>query len=266
MQISSLDTIKGRKILKNIYFDLKFNKMINSLSVLLILWRICTNKDQIEKYSNIDVEITHNLGFARGTALWMQEIFNRYYFSMLNAFVYLGAAILLLIVGIRRFSDLINDTIVIFGFVLEALLLVLMFIFLLFSPKDDIIEEVEKEDKEDETENLISEIGEIARDFADASLKLNYINQNLTEISSNQKQLLNSIEKISENIIQTVQPNTTMLEIMDKTNKQLEQFNQALNILNNDLNEIRKENIEFLVKKQLENLIFSNIKNDTSNK
>lgn len=263
MQISSLDTIKGRKLLKNIYFDLKFNRQINSLSTLMILWRICINKDNIQKYSDIDIEINHSLGLIRGTALWLQEIFNRYYFSMLNAFVYLGAAILLLLVGIRRFSDLINDTIVIFGFVLEAFLLILMFIFLLFSPKDDIIQEVEKEDNSDKSTDLIEEIGEIARDFADASLKLGYINQNIIELQNSQKELLNTLEQVAKNLAKAISPNDEMIRIMQNTNLQLSTFNESIAKLNLEMQLIKQENIDYLVRKHLENLLLNNLSNES---
>lgn len=262
MQISSLDTIKGRKLLKTIYFDLKFNRLINSFSALMILLRICINKNNIQKYTNIDIEITHNLGLLKGTALWMQEIFNRYYFSMLNAFVYFGAAILLLLVGIRRFSDLINDTIVIFGFILEASLLILMFVFLLFSPKDDIIEEVEKEENPDKSTDIIDEIGEIARDFADASLKLGYINQNMLEIQNSQKQLINTLEQVATNLGKAISPNDQMIEIMQKTNLQLANFNDAITKLNAELQLIKQENIDYLVRKHLESLLINNLKNE----
>lgn len=265
MQISSLDTIKGRKLLKNIYFDLKFNRQINSLSTLMILLRICVNKDNLQKYSDIDIQINHNLGLLRGTALWMQEIFNRYYFSMLNAFVYFGAAILLLLVGIRRFSDLINDKIVIFGFVLEASLLILMFIFLLFSPKDDIIEEIEKEENVDKSNDIIEEIGEIARDFADASLKLGYINQNIIELQNSQKQLINTLEQVAYNLGKAVSPNDEMIRIMKDTNAQLSIFNQSIAKLNAELELIKQENIDYLVRKHLENLLLNNLSNEPKN-
>lgn len=263
MQISSLDTIKGRKLLKTIYFDLKFNRLINSFSTLMILLRICIDKNNIQKYTGIDIEINHNLGFLRGTALWMQEIFNRYYFSMLNAFVYFGAAILLLLVGIRRFSDLINDTIVIFGFILEASLLILMFIFLLFSPKDDIIEEVEKEENPDRSADIIDEIGEIARDFADASLKLGYINQNMIELQNSQKQLISTLEQVAKNLGKAVSPNDEMIDIMRTTNSQLTSFNQSIAKINAELENIKQENIDFLVRKNIETLLINNLKNES---
>lgn len=263
MQISSLDTIKGRKLLKTIYFDLKFNRLLNSFSALVILFRICINKNNIQRYTDIDIDINHNLGFLRGTALWMQEIFNRYYFSMLNAFVYFGAAILLLLVGIRRFSDLINDTIVIFGFILEASLLILMFIFLLFSPKDDIIEEVEREENPDKTADLIDEIGEIARDFADASLKLGYINQNMIELQNSQKQLISTLEQVAKNLGKAISPNDEMIEIMRNTNSQLNTFNDSITKLNSELQLVKQENMNYLVRKNIESLLINNLNNES---
>jgi hypothetical protein len=267
MQITSFETIEGRKLLKQIYFELKFQKTINSFSMLFIMWRIIVNKNNLHKYSEIDVDISYSLGVIKGTFLWIEEVFIRYYFTVLNALIYFGAAILLLLVGLRKFSNLISDTTVIMGFVLEASLLIMMFIFLLFSPKDDLIEEIQGIDSTNaDSEELINEIGEIARDFADASLKLGYINQNLAEIHQSQKMMINQLVELTRSFHKLASPNDEMLQVMQSTNQHLSSFEQNIESLNKQLSVIQSSNIEFEVKKQVQEFLTSKLINEKAAK
>jgi len=267
MEITSLDSISGRKYLQDIYSELKFQKNYGSINLLYALWKICINPKNIKKYSSIDLNVAYSQGFFRGTALWMEEIFNRHYFSTLNAFVYFGAAILLLLVGIRKFSSYINDTIVILGFVFEASLLILMFIFLLFSPKDEI-DTLETGEEENESEKeLLDEIGEIARDMADSTFQLQKINANLSELISSQNNLINNIQTFSQNLVQTVAPNTELLNAMHNVSLSLNNFEKQLTELNNDLQNIKVMNIQASIRQELEKFLMNNIKNEeTSSK
>lgn len=259
IQINSLDSVKGRKLVRNIYYDLKFNKFVKGINLLFILWKICVNKDNLKKYSDSDVEISHSLGLIHGTSLWMEEIFNRYYFSTLNAFVYFGAAILLLLVGLRKFSNLINDGIVIAGFVLEASLLVLMFIFLLFNPKEDLFEDADSDNEKDE---LISEIGEISRDFANATFQLEKINANFSAIENSQTELIKKISELTENFSKNIKPNDEMLEVMKLTNTSLIEFKNQIAQLNNDLAKVRLKNMEYAIQTELSKILTSMVNND----
>lgn len=259
MQINSLDSIKGRNILKEIYFDLKYKRFIKGMKLLFILWKICVNKENISKYSSIEIEIAHSLGFFRGSALWMAEIFNRYYFVSLNAFVYFGAAILLILVGLRKFSNLVSDNMVIFGFILEASMLILMFVFMLFNPSDANNEPVEKENSEQF--ELISEVGEIARDFANATLQLEKISNNLSSIQIAHNQSILTISDISNNLKDATLPNQDMLISMKEINQSLIKFQENVKILNSELEKVKKEQIENAVKNELSKLINVKINN-----
>ena len=83
-KIETLSTLKGRKFLRNIFFELRFVKNFSSLSSLYIAWKVCCFEKNINKYLNNDSVILHPLGFWRGTFLWMEEIVNRYYYSSIN--------------------------------------------------------------------------------------------------------------------------------------------------------------------------------------
>ena len=192
----------------------------------------------------------------------MEEIFNRHYFSALNAFVYFGAAILLLLVGIRKFSSYINDTIVILGFVFEASLLILMFIFLLFSPKDEYDTLEENDENTDTNKELLDEIGEIARDMADSTFQLQKINSNLSEMISSQNILINNLENFSQNLVKTVSPNDELLSSMNNVAHSLDDFQKKLSVLNLDLQNIRVLNIQASIRQELEKILMNNIKNE----
>lgn len=260
MQINSFDSVNGRKILKDIYFDLKFKKYIKGINLIFILLKICINKENVSKYSSVEVEISHSLGLFRGTAFWIEEVFNRYYFSSINAFVYFGAAILLVLVGLRKFSNLVNDTMVITGFILEASMLVFMFIFMLFNPSDEQFESTEN--AEDSPQNIIiHEIGEIARDFANATLQLEKISSNLTSVNENYLMTLKQLNEISSSISNTMSPNTEMLDVMKNTNSLLNEFQSNISQLNTELNNIRLVQIETAIRQELEKLLTTKLKN-----
>jgi methyl-accepting chemotaxis protein len=218
------------------------------------LWRICVNKNQLTKYSNSDVEISHSLGLFHGSALWMEEIFNRYYFATLNAFVYFGAAILLILVGMRKFSNYVSDTAVILGFILEASMLVLMFIFMLFSPKDEELVNAEEISTSPQDE-LIDEIGEIARDFANATLNLEKITSDLNSIQQNQNHTFQALNEISKNLANATSPNPEMMESMKEVNKSLLNFTNHLDNLNIQLENIKIAKIETAVRNELAKII-----------
>ncbi|HAW08809.1 MAG TPA: hypothetical protein DCW42_06540 [Bacteroidetes bacterium] len=265
MEITSLDTIEGRKYLRDIYFELKFKKNYGDFNLLYVLWTICINPNNIKKYSSLDINVSHSQGFFRGTGLWMTEIFSRYYFSILNAFVYFGAAILLLLVGVRKFSAYINDTIVILGFVFEASLLILMFVFLLFSPKDEFDEIEDDDEKTNSEKELIDEIGEIARDMADSTFQLGKINSNLTKLVASENNLVNKIDSFSQNLAKSVAPNDELLNAMHNVAKSLNAFQTQLTLLNDDLQNIKTMNLQASVRQELEKILMNNLKNEEKN-
>ena len=139
-KIDTLSSIDGRRLLYKIFHELRYEKQLPSRSVLALCWRLCTQEREIFRFVKQEAIVSHPLGIVAGTALWMEEIVNRFYFSTVNSFVYLGAALLLVLIGIRRFSDNVSDGVVIAGIVFEALMLVFMFVVMIFTPNEDIEE------------------------------------------------------------------------------------------------------------------------------
>jgi len=260
IKIDYLSSIEGRKLLKDLFYELKYKKQYNSIIVISILWRICTTEKNISKYSSNEILVEYPLGILKGTWLWMEEVINRYFFSTINSFVYLGAAILLVLIGLRRFSDLLTDQIVIAGVIFEATMLLLMFIVMLFTPDEDVVSE--KIEQDNDTKTLVNEIGEIATDFAASNLKIEEMNNKLEKLINLQKELLLMSGEIIENISQTISPNRKMLENMEKTNHQIEILNYNFTKINETLDQLKKEEIELTVKKELEKIILNRVNSE----
>ncbi len=260
-KIDSFSSFEGREILHRIFHKLRYEKRLSSYITLITLWRIVCFEKQLNKYLNEDISIAHSLGFFSGTFLWMEEIVNRFYFSTINSFVYFGAAILLVLIGMRRFSDRVTDDIVIAGIIFEALMLVVMFVIMLFSPKEDTYLEKDKDDKlENDMQNdLLDEIGEISRDFAASLVQLESLTESIVKMNDNQELIADRLEQILISFQQANSPNPQMLEEMKNVNSSLTIFQKNLNQLNTQIESLKKEEIEITVRKEIEKLISKNI-------
>lgn len=259
-KIDNISSIDGRIILKEIFYKLKFERQRNSFSVLFTLWRICVSELEISQYIEHDVTIMYKLGFLRGTLLWLEEVVNRYYFSVLNSFAYFGAAVLLVLIGINRFTERIDDSVVIYGLIFEAMMLVFIFIVMLFTPSEDVTELSKSEEQGGQFEReLLDEIGEISRDFAVTSTQLDKITDHLLLVIDRQNELTKIFLEISKTNADVVNPNPKMIEIMNATNIALADFNKNINELNRTANELKQEEIQIIVRRELENFFANRI-------
>ncbi|MFP4368385.1 MAG: hypothetical protein ACLFR2_02290 [Candidatus Kapaibacterium sp.] len=251
--IVTLSSGKGRKLLQKIFSELRYEKQRSGISVLILLWRICTFERELNKYIKENIRVNHPLGFIRGSSLWMEEVVNRHYFSAINSFVYFGAAILLVLIGIRRFSDEISDNIVIVGIIFEALMLLFMFVVMLFSPDEEIY--FDEEDEEDISEELLTEIGEIGKDFALAVVQLEKFNENISLMISGQQQIMKELKIMNQNQSDALKPNPEMIDNIKDTNNALLAFKSTVDELNRSALSLRNDNINASVRKEIEKLI-----------
>jgi hypothetical protein len=256
MKIENLATVKGRLLLKDIFHSLRYEKQRSAIAVFLICWRICISGKNIDRYLNVETKVIYPLGFRRGTILWMEEILNRYYFSAINSFVYFGAAILLVLIALQRFSDILDSRFVIAGVIFEALLLMFMFIVMLFSPNEDLLDEA---DNPNSGEDLISEVGEIGTEFAAAVLQMENLTHALTEINSQHKELIYEVMKMANHNALAVSPNPEMLQIMSDTNKTLLEFKETIAMLNESTNKLQQKRVEDVVREELNRILVNNV-------
>ncbi|MGQ9819821.1 MAG: hypothetical protein ACUVQ1_07860 [Candidatus Kapaibacteriales bacterium] len=266
--IETLSSIEGRKLLSQIFHELRYRKQMSNLSILTLTWRICTSEREISKYTNQEVQVLHPLGFFSGTALWMEEVVNRFYFSPINSLVYLGAAILLVLIGLRRFNPNMSDTIVIAGVIFEALMLLFMFIVMLFTPSEDafpISQNSDLSEIKETSDELVREIGEIGTDFAEAVENLKSISEGIFNLTKQQNELIKSVNEANELTRELVAPNPKLIEILSETNKSLLEFKNKIESINETLNQLKQEKIETTVKTEIEKL-FSNLLNNRNDK
>ncbi|PKL85130.1 MAG: hypothetical protein CVV22_09390 [Ignavibacteriae bacterium HGW-Ignavibacteriae-1] len=257
-KIDSLMSLEGRALLRSIYHELRYEKQSGSLAILLTLWKICVFERDMHKYIKREVQITYVLGFWRGTMLWMQEVVNRYFFSVINSFVYFGAAILLVLIGLRRFSDLLTDEMVIAGVIFEAGMLATMFIVMLFTP-DDELEQYDNKGNNSDSEMLMDEVGEISVDFASAVVQLEEISETMKAFVANQGLILSRLESLNQSYADMSNPNPKMIGIMEKTNAELQNLQQNIETLNKAAEAIKRAEIEAAVRKELERILQSRI-------
>ena len=263
-KIDNISSIDGRLLLREIFYKLRFERQRSSFATLFILWRICTVETETNKYINKDITIMHKLGFFRGTSIWLEEIVNRYYFSTINSFVYFGAAILLVLIGINTFSDKVSNTTVLYGLLFEASLLFLMFFVMLFTPNEDISNLDSNllntnEENENFERELLDEIGEISRDFAHTSSQLEKITDHLLTVVDRQNELTAIFSDIAKTNAEAINPNPKMLEIMNETNETLIKFKDNIAELNETTNQLKQEEIQIVVRKELENFFTKKI-------
>jgi len=264
-KIETLSSINGRKTLIKLFKELRYEKQLSSFMTLFLTWRICVRERELWRYMKEEVTVLHPLGLISGTSLWMQEIVNRFYFSTINSFVYFGAAILLALIGIRRFSDHVTETMVISGIAFEALMLIFMFVIMLFTPNDEALEDIENED-DNSINDLIVEIGEIGRDFAAAVGQLENISSSVNEMIRQQVDLINIVNQIAKNSADAISPNPKMLDTMRVTNIALEEFKNSVQGFSAAADNLKKEEIEISVRKEVEKVLVNKLVENNSPK
>jgi len=261
-KIETLSSIEGRRTLHAIYYELRYTRQKSGIAVLYTLLKICLFERNLTKYLGEDISVTYPLGFINGMALWMEEVVNRFYFPVVNSLVYFGAAILLVLIGVRRFSEVVPESLVIAGLLFEAFLLLFMFVVMLFTPSDDItvFDEVEP----DSNEELLTEVGEIARDFADAVDKLETLTLTMSEVLENQNKLMSYVADIAKNTSDAVSPNPELIHKMNSTNSALEQFTATIQTLNSSVEKIQMEQVRVTVINEIERLLSNKITDEKS--
>jgi len=257
-QIETLSSIKGRKILIELFKELRYDKQLSSFMILLQTWRVCTREKELFRYMKEEVTVLHPLGLFSGTTLWMQEIVNRFYFSTVNSFVYFGAAILLALIGIRRFAEqYVTEYMVIGGVAFEALMLIFMFLIMLFTPNDEALDD-DKEEK-NTANDLLVEIGEIGREMAAAVGKIEEFTVSINQLINQQLNMISLVSQVAKNTSDAVLPNPQMIETMKTTNELLKDFKDTVEGFNVAAEKLKREEIESSVKKEVERLLLTKL-------
>lgn len=262
-RIETLTSLEGRKFLYELYQKLRYENELSGFMILIICWKVCVFEKNPSKFVKTDVIILHSLGVLKGTKLWIEETVNRHYYSTINSFVYFGAAILLVLIGVRKFSDSISTELVIGSIIFEASMLMLIFIVMLFSPDEDLFEE----EQESEESILIHEIGEISTEFATAVSKLETVSFELKNINYNQTEMINKLSESIELLSKAVSPTDEFNDNIKETNEQIKSLKSHIEQLTNNTKELREKDIRFEIRREIENLLIDKVgRNDKKDK
>jgi hypothetical protein len=257
--IETLSSVNGRALLRDIYQELRFERQLGALGALRSMWSICTTERELIRTTKRDVVVLHPLGLFSGTALWMQEIVSRYFYSPINAFVYFGAALLLVAVGLNRTRVIDTPSLVVAGIVLEAILLMVLFLVMFFTPPEDVAELTVEPSNSGATDDLLRELGEIGRDYAAMAVQLETIAGTLNDLVERQDGMIVSMRDSVEAAVNAVVPNPNLMNAMQSTTAALEKFSDRVDALGSHLQTLERQEVERMVRMELERILSRSI-------
>lgn len=257
--IETLSSVNGRAILRDIYLELRFERQLSALGALRSMWSICTKERELIRTTKRDVVVLHPLGMLSGTALWMQEIVSRYFYAPINAFVYFGAALLLVAVGLNRTRVIDTPSLVVAGVVLEAVLLMVLFLVMFFSPADEATETQADQASAGATDELLRELGEIGRDYAAMAVQLETIAGTLNDLVERQDGMIAGMRDSVEAAVNAVAPNPQLMNAMHSTTAALDKFSERVDVLGTHLQTLERQEVERLVRIELERILSRSI-------
>lgn len=260
-QLETLASIQGRSLLRDIYRELRFERRVGALQSLSTCWRICTREQELIRLTKRDIVVLHPLGIIAGTTLWMQEVVNRFFYAPINAFVYAGAAILLVAVGLNRVGVVDSPSIVVAGIIVEAALLLMLFAVMYFTPPEEPEAEGEAKDSSSATDELLREMGEIGRDYAAMAVQLEAISGTLSDLVERQDATISSMRESVDAAVSAVSPNPKLMASMQTTSSALDQFAKSVDALNVRLQAMEQQEVERLVRTELEKILSRKILN-----
>ncbi len=265
-QLETLSSVQGRALLREIYRELRFERQLSATATLRTCWQICTTERELFRLTKRNVIVLHPLGVWSGTSLWMQEIVNRHAYATISSFVYFGAALLLVIVGLNRTGVVEDPAFLVAGVILEALLLMLLFVVMFFTPPEDAEPSMLDASATSASDELLRELGEIGRDYAAMGVQLETIAATLTDLVERQDQMLAAVRDGVNAAVSAVAPNPDLMAAMTRTTKGLEEFSSSVGTLGERLQALERREVEHLVREELERILSRNIldRNDAS--
>ena len=254
-QLETLASVQGRALLRDIYRELRFERRVGALQALSTCWRVCTREQELIRLTKRDIVVLHPLGVVAGTTLWMQEVVNRFFYAPINAFVYAGAALLLVAVGLNRTGVIDAPSIIVGGIIIEALLLLVLFAVMYFTPPEEPENEQVGAGGSDATDELIREMGEIGRDYAAMAVQLEAISATLNDLVEKQDAQISHMREGVDAAVSAVAPNPELMASMQTTSSVLDRFALSVDALNQRLQAVERQEVERLVRSELEKIL-----------
>ncbi|MCS7176821.1 MAG: hypothetical protein NZ960_04240 [Candidatus Kapabacteria bacterium] len=137
-------------------------------------------------------------GWGKGIAIWWRAVVVPFYSHWISSAVYAGAALLLFLVGLRRFADAVSTELLIVGFAAEAVLLLLLALASLAAP-------VEAPQSPKELQALTGHIEGMASHVADIAEILSHSRGQTATLEQGVAQLTRSVGELVQLLRQTTQ-------------------------------------------------------------
>jgi division protein CdvB (Snf7/Vps24/ESCRT-III family) len=147
---------------------------------------------------------------------------------------------------------------VVAAIVVEASLLVLLFAVMFFSPPDDDLAIDGGADGE-VSQELLRELGEIGRDYAAMAVQLEAIAGTLQDVVDRQNDMTESMRISVQAAVEAVAPNPNLMKSMSETTAALSAFTTSIDALRERLQAVERQEVERLVRNELEKLLSRNI-------
>lgn len=254
--LQTLSSFRGRAIVRDVFRELRYERQNGALASLVACWRICTTEKDLHRSTRHEVTVSYPLGILGGTRLWLEEIVHRFFYSAVNSFVYLGAALLLSLVALYRFTETLSSNAVIAAVLIEAALLVLLFILMFFSPPESPeMETGASAEPESELQELVREIGEISTDYATVSSQMDDVVNALSSMVVRQEEMIEVVRKLADATHKAVSPQPEMLSAMAETTNELRTFTAVVHSLKEASHSLRRAEVERAVQREVERII-----------
>jgi hypothetical protein len=253
--ISNLATPAGRQVYQEYWIDLVTEQRAAVLPSLWRLWRVAAFGSEIRITSTDTLHrIGHPLGPRNAMRVFMEEIIVRHYFNNVQALVYFGAVILLIFLGLR-FAGLLSEEVALIGIGIEALMCLVLFTVLFYSPEDEhhapaqSAEEVEEEPEDEQAiiREVLEEIEEIGSSYASLGLRLEHLAKAQEESIRELGQRVEAIQGLS--LLQS------HAERLETTNTLLTQLTGAIDGMNKRIDMLFGKELEYHVRQELERIL-----------
>ncbi len=255
--ITNLATPSGRSALQKYWKDLTIEQRNLVFPSLIHIWKtIVGGKSFTISTTGTSYRIGHPLGIRLGTRVFMEEIVVRHYFNNVQALVYLGAVILLIFLALR-FAGLLSENIALIGIGIEALMLLVLFIVLFYTPDEEangggegVAGREEGTSAGEETEE-ITVIREVLDELEDIGGTYATLGTRLEQLVRQQQESLQELNLRVERIqgLQELEYHSAKLE---RTNDLLDRLVGSMERLNERVDLLIGKELEFHVRKELE--------------
>lgn len=132
--IKDLETIEGRRLLHEFFHDRRV-KNVTEIRTLFECWKVSRSATNLQLGDGRRMRFESSLGLKLGTRVFFEEIVSTYYYNSIQGFVYFGA--MLVLVGVGLYLSGYDLLFALGGLAIEAAFLLLLAVVTAFSKNED---------------------------------------------------------------------------------------------------------------------------------